>query len=186
MSELKPMRLESPRLQLREAVNGDAEILFVNYFSSVSSSRFLSRFAHSSIEQTKRFLDQWTNQAWKLPGTPFAWIIEKLEDAEPIGIFLVFQKDSHAEIHYGISETCRGQGFASEACDTATKWLLSQNLIQKVWTAVDIEHVATQRVLEKAGFQKGEILRNWAVLPAFGSQARDAIAYSKSKSFPIK
>jgi ribosomal-protein-alanine N-acetyltransferase len=186
MIELKPMRLESTRLQLREAVNGDAETLFVNYFSSVSSSRFLSRLAHSSIEQTKRFLDQWTHQAWKVSGTPFAWVIAKLEDEEPIGIFLVFQKEYHAEIHYGISETRRGQGFASEACDAATKWLLSQNVIQKVWTAVDIEHVATQRVLENAGFQKDGILRNWAVLPAFGPQARDAIAYSKSKSLPIK
>ncbi len=179
MSDIQPTQLVGPRLQLRFTVDGDAELLFANYFGSASSSRFLSRLPHSSIEQTIQFLKQWTLEAWKAPGVPFAWVIAKIENSEPVGIFLIFQKNDIAEIHYGISEKHRSCGFASEACDIVTKWLLTQKSIQRVWTAVDIQHIATQRVLENAGFQKNKILKNWQVLPAFGPDARDAISYSK-------
>ncbi len=181
MSEIKPTQLEGIQVQLRSTIGGDAELLFPNYFGSVSSSRFLSRLPHSSIEQTRQFLEKWTLEAWKTPGVPFAWVIAKIGDSEPVGIFLIFQKNHIVEIHYGISEVHRGRGFASEACEIATKWLLEHKSTQRVWTAVDIDHIATQRVLENAGYQRDEILRNWSVLPAFGQGARDAVSYSKAK-----
>jgi ribosomal-protein-alanine N-acetyltransferase len=181
MNGIKPIQLESGRLLLRSSVEGDTELLFPGYFGSVESSQFLSRHPHSSFEQTNSFLKQWTQEAWQTPGVPFAWVIAKLESLEPVGIFLVFPKGEIAEIHYGISEGHRGCGFATEACGLAVSWLLGQRSIQRVTTAVDLEHTATQRVLENAGFQKGEILKNWSVLPAFGPQARDAVSYSKTK-----
>ncbi len=113
MSDVKPVRLESGRLQLRSAVKGDAELLFAGYFGSVESSRFLSRKPYTSVEQTNAFLKKWTQEAWHTPGVPFAWVIAKLESLEPVGIFLVFPKGDVVEIHYGISENHRGQGFAS-------------------------------------------------------------------------
>jgi RimJ/RimL family protein N-acetyltransferase len=59
---------------------------------------------------------------------------------------------------------------------------LNKPTIQRVWTAVDVEHIATRRVLEKIGFQSEGLLRSWAVLPAFRSQARDAVPYSRVKA----
>ncbi|WP_413580863.1 GNAT family N-acetyltransferase [Bdellovibrio sp. HCB288] len=178
---VKPVKIESPRLQLRSTVSGDAELLFKHYFSSVESSKFLSRLPHGSIEQTKQFLQKWTVAAWSEAGAPFAWVISKVDSAEPVGVFLVFPKNHLAEIHYGISELHRGQGFATEACELATHWLLEQSTVQSITTAVDLEHTATQRVLEKAGFKRDSVLKNHSVLPAFGSAARDAVSYTKSK-----
>ena len=185
MNDLRPIPLNSQRLVLRPSVDGDADYLFASYFGSLSASRFLSRAPHSSVGQTNDFLDKWTLLAWQEAGKPFAWVIAKRETNEPVGIFLVFQKENIAEIHYGVSEQHSGQGMASEACETAANWLLEQDYIQKVWTAVDTDHAATQRVLEKAGFVKEGLLKNWAVLPAFGEEARDAVAYSKIKRSPI-
>ena len=145
------------------------------------SAKFLARQSYQSVEQVVEFLNKWTLYAWKTPGAPFAWVISGIENSEPIGIFLVFPKKDIVEIHYGISEKHTGRGYASEACDLATTWLLEQQGIESIQTAVDIEHVATQRVLEKAGFEKIEILKNYLVLPAFGPESRDAILYKKSK-----
>jgi RimJ/RimL family protein N-acetyltransferase len=77
---------------------------------------------------------------------------------------------------------CRGlQGFVTEAVGAVANWLLNKPNIQRVRTAVDVEHVAIQRVLEKMGFQNEGLLRSWAVLSAFGAHARDAVPYSLVK-----
>jgi RimJ/RimL family protein N-acetyltransferase len=181
MGELKPTELKGSRIQLRSFKKGDAVPLFNHYFGSSSSSKFLTRQPYKSIEQVEDFLNQWTRNAWNSPGSPFAWVISEIVESEPIGIFLVFPKKQEVEIHYGISEMHTGRGYASEACDLATAWLLEQSGIEQVQTAVDIEHFATRRVLEKSGFRKKEILKNWLVLPAFGPASRDAILYQKNK-----
>lgn len=80
-----------------------------------------------------------------------------------------FAKRHAVEIHYGIGTSHDGQGFATEAAAAVTYWLLSSPPIQRVWTAVDVELVASRRVLEKLGFHCEGILRAWAVLPAFGA-----------------
>ncbi|QDK44759.1 hypothetical protein DOM22_06065 [Bdellovibrio sp. ZAP7] len=181
MVELKPTELKGYRIQLRSLKKGDAVPLFHHYFGSTSSSKFLARQPYKSIEQVDDFLNQWTQNAWSSAGSPFAWVIADIVASEPIGIFLVFPKMQEVEIHYGISEMHAGHGYASEACDLATTWLLDQKGIELVQTAVDVEHFATQRVLEKSGFQKKEILKNRLVLPAFGPESRDAILYQKNK-----
>ncbi|MEK2690340.1 GNAT family N-acetyltransferase [Bdellovibrio sp. GT3] len=180
MGGIRPKELKSSRLCLRQEMNGDASPLFLHYFGSMESSKFLARQPYRSVEQVETFLKKWTRDAWVSPGEPFAWVISKIDGSEPIGIFLVFIKLQEAEIHYGISAEHIGCGYASEACSLATNWLLEQDEVTSISTAVDIEHIATQRVLEKSGFLKVETLKDRLVLPAFGSESRDAISYRKT------
>jgi ribosomal-protein-alanine N-acetyltransferase len=175
---LLPKTLQGKNLQLRGVFPEDDVVLFANYFGSVEASRFLSRLPHPSVEHTGEFLNKWCGEAWATPEQSFAWVVADLRN-EPLGIFLVFLNKHIAEIHYGISPRHSGQGYASEAVQIATDWLIAQPSIQRIWTAVDKEHHATQKVLMKNGFQSEGVLRSWAVLPAFGLSARDAIAYSK-------
>lgn len=176
-----PTKLQSSRLQLRPTIEGDALPLFTHYFGSQAASKFLTRRSYTSIEQVEDFLKKWTVDSWRSPGLPFAWVIAKVDDSLPIGIFLVFPGKQEAEIHYGISEIYQGQGYASEACGLATNWILDCNQIECVRTAVDLEHLATQKVLEKNGFRKEGLLKNHLVLPSFGPEPRDAISYKKSR-----
>jgi RimJ/RimL family protein N-acetyltransferase len=85
-----------------------------------------------------------------------------------------------AEVHYGIGVPFWNQGYATEAVTVASNWLLAQDAVQSVWTAVDYENIQTRRVLEKAGFEQDGVLMNWAILPAFSEKtARDALRYQR-------
>jgi len=85
-----------------------------------------------------------------------------------------------AEIHYGIGVPFWNQGYATEAVTLATNWLLAQDAVEIVWTAVDYENIKTRRVLEKAGFEQDGVLVNWAILPAITAEAaRDALRYQR-------
>jgi RimJ/RimL family protein N-acetyltransferase len=85
-----------------------------------------------------------------------------------------------AEVHYGIGVPFWNQGYATEAVTVASNWLLAQDAVQSVWTAVDYENIQTRRVLEKAGFEQDGVLMNCAILPAFSEKtARDALRYQR-------
>lgn len=176
--QLCPVTLATPRLRLRRGRADDALPLFSGYFSSVEASTFLGRRPYSAVEQAQRFLERWCDRGWSEGGT-FAWVIAAKSNDTPLGIVLVIADQHKAEIHYGLSPSASGVGYATEAVVTTTHWMLNQGL-QRVWTAVDLEHVASQRVLEKAGYGREGVLRRWATLPTFGAEARDAIAYSRT------
>lgn len=171
------MTLNTRRLSLRSGRAEDAGPLFEGYFGSGEASRFLGRRPHAAIDDTRAFIDRWCGEDWGASGA-FAWIVAAAPSGYPIGMVLVIARQHMAEIHYGIAPAASSKGYATEAVVAATDWMLAQGL-QRVWTAVDVEHLASRRVLDKAGYMREGVLRNWAVLPAFGSQARDAVAYSR-------
>jgi ribosomal-protein-alanine N-acetyltransferase len=178
---LSPESLYTPRLELRRAEPLDALTLHTSYFSSPEVSRFLGRLSYSALTQTQALLDRMCVAAWTEPASSCAWVVANRLTHEALGIVFVFAKRHVVEIHYGIGVDHHRQGFATEAVAAATNWLLSIPNIQRVWTAVDVEHLATRRVLEKLGFQSEGLLRSWMILPAFGSLARDAVPYSRIK-----
>jgi ribosomal-protein-alanine N-acetyltransferase len=178
---LSPENLYTLRLELRSAVPKDAPTLHASYFSSALASRFLGRLAHRSLKQTQALLDRLCVSAWAEPASCCAWVVADRFTHEAAGIIFAFAKRHVVEIHYGVGLDHQRQGCATEAVAAVANWLLNMPSIQRVWTAVDVEHVASRRVLEKLGFQSEGLLRSWAVLPAFGVEARDAVPYSLVK-----
>lgn len=62
-----------------------------------------------------------------------------------------------AEVGYGVEERWQRQGFASEATRACTDWALAQTGIASVTATTPPWHLASIRVLEKAGFVRGAI-----------------------------
>lgn len=81
------------------------------------------------------------------------WMIE-LPDGVHVGelSFKGRGADGSVEIGYGISEACRGRGYASEAVDAAARWALRQPGIARVEAETETDNAASRRVLEKCGF----------------------------------
>ncbi len=52
---------------------------------------------------------------------------------------------------------------------------------QRIWTVCDLENIGSFKVLEKSGFMKEGILKEWLVLPALGQSPRDCYIYSRLK-----
>jgi ribosomal-protein-alanine N-acetyltransferase len=62
-------------------------------------------------------------------------------------------KDGEVEIGYGIVPTRQGRGYATEAVSMLVSLALRMPEIVGVVASTDVDNVASQRVLEKTGFQ---------------------------------
>lgn len=81
------------------------------------------------------------------------WFIS-LKDGSHVGdlSFKGLNADGSVEIGYGISEECRGCGYATEAINAAVNWALSQPGVCRVEAETEPDNKESQRVLEKCGF----------------------------------
>ncbi|HZO68421.1 MAG TPA: GNAT family N-acetyltransferase [Kribbellaceae bacterium] len=59
-----------------------------------------------------------------------------------------------AEVGYDLSESARGHGYASEALRALCGWALEQAEVDVVVARTEEENVASQRVMERAGFAR--------------------------------
>lgn len=62
------------------------------------------------------------------------------------------------EIGYGIKKTFEGQGYMTEALTAMTRWATEQIGVNYVEAETDKDNMASQRVLEKAGFRLNGII----------------------------
>ncbi len=65
-----------------------------------------------------------------------------------------------SEVGYWIAPWARGRGTAAEAARTVGEWLLRQQGFQRLVLFAATGNTASQRVAEKAGFQREGLLRN--------------------------
>ena len=87
------------------------------------------------------------------------WMIEKT-DGTHIGdlCFKGLKENGNPEIGYGILDEFQGQGYATEAVKLALRWAFGFPEVAAVEAEADPENAASQKVLEKCGFQAtGEI-----------------------------
>ncbi len=167
------MSMESVRL--RGLLESDLDVLTANetpesdpwnYFEIGASNRFHRRFANNGgIAEDTGMLAVETNGG-VLVGS-VSW-------------FTVQHGPSAAcrAINIGISlfPEHRGQGYGSTAQRQLAAYLFSTRLIERVEAATDVENLAEQRALEKAGFSREGALRH-AQFRA--GEWRDIILYSR-------
>ena len=90
------------------------------------------------------------------------------------------KRRGRVQLGYALAQAFWGKGYATEAVMAVTAWALSQPGFHRVGALCDLENVASQRVLEKAGFQREGVLRRWEILPNLGSASRDVLCYGKA------
>lgn len=81
------------------------------------------------------------------------WVIER-KDGVPVGdlSFKGLDENGAPEIGYGVAESFRGQGYATEAVRAMTAWALRQDSVTRVEAETEPDNQASRRVLEKCGF----------------------------------
>lgn len=175
---MKPIELTSNRLILRRTRNGDADNLF-HYTSDSECSKFLTRAPHAHLEQTQQFLDKWCNLAWDKESDNISWVVSLASNDEAIGLFIVNLEGHKAQIHFGIRKEFWNKGLTTELLNIGVDWLLSSEIVQRVWAVCDLKNIGSFKTLEKSGFKREGILRKWLVLPALSKSARDCYIYSR-------
>jgi len=98
-----------------------------------------------------------------------------------IGCILLFtpedkSRNQSAELGYNLSSKYWGKGIVTCAVKQIVKVTFDEfSYLERLEALVDVENVGSQRVLEKAGFQKEGVLRKYLVMKG---KSRDMIMFS--------
>ena len=173
---IPPESISTARLQLRLPVLADADAIFHGYAQDPAVTQYLTWRPHQEIAATQAFLRR-CRHCWA-SADAFPWVISRRTDRALVGMIEVRIDGFRADLGYCIARHCWGRGYATEAVQAVTQWLLAQDGIYRVWATCDIENLASGRVLEKAGLQREGILRRFILHPNVSNEPRDAYCYA--------
>ena len=109
-------------------------------------------------------------------GTGLSQAIADAASNEALGAgVLMTRKPGTVEIGFWLVPRMRGRGFGSRAVLLLARWAVTDAKLARVEALLVPDNIASQRVLEKAGFRREGHLRSYLV---FERQRADALIYS--------
>ncbi|GLR03212.1 ribosomal-protein-alanine N-acetyltransferase [Vibrio hyugaensis] len=168
------MRLEAQDVAIRYLEELDAVPLFENYLGDDQACLYINRQAHQSSKQTLQAIKKWSTQYELDQPNILVFAIEETSSQDPIGCLVLIPEKSTSEIHFGISRNYQGKGYATQACQLGIEYLTRMG-VEQIHTAPHIDHQASLRVLEKCGFKKQGVLKEYTVFPALSAFPQDCL-----------
>ncbi len=149
-----PLPLETPRLLIRSFVPQDARALHERVFGDPEAMKFIPRGASPSLERTRasveRFIRHEIEHGFGL------WAVELKQTGELIGdcgLFHVQGTGPEVEVAYHFGKPWWGQGIATEAAIACLRFGFAECGLDEIIAICFPEHVASRRVMEKAGMR---------------------------------
>lgn len=167
--------LETNRLVLRELTMEDAEGIFA-CFSNDDVTRFYGQETLKSIEEAEKFVDFFSKNYREKRG--IRWGIERKGTKGIIGTIGFNSwspKHKRAEIGYEIHPEQWRKGYTSEAVSQVLSYGFDVMDLTRIGAVVFIENEASNKLLEKVGFQKEGTLRDYIYQDG---KAHDTYIYS--------
>ena len=112
-----------------------------------------------SEADAQTYIDQ-SRESWE-KGDSFNFAILDAETGRLAGsISMRVKRFSTGHIGYWVAREARGRGIASEALRILCRWAVEALEVQRLELLADVDNPGSQRVAEKAGFQREGILRS--------------------------
>jgi len=170
-----PEHFFTDRLSVRRLRYEDAEEIFYAYASKPEATQFVSWPMHQSLNDTKSFL-RYAVAAWA-NGTDYSFSIRLKESARLIGSFGVINEDGKLQFGYIFSPTQWGKGYATEVCKYMMSLLRKQHGVYRIQSFVDVENIASAKVLVKSGLVEEARLTKWFKFVNQSDEAKDCIHF---------
>ncbi len=146
-----PEQFRTERLLLRRPRASDADAIYRRYAGDPAVGRYLAWPIHASIDDTRAFLSISDAEWERAPAGPY--LIFTADGERLLGSTgLAFESDRKASTGYVLAKDAWGHGYATEAV-TAMAAVAASVGVTKLSAACHPDHVASRRVLEKAGFR---------------------------------
>jgi [ribosomal protein S5]-alanine N-acetyltransferase len=159
-------------VELRPVSMSDAAILYDAWGRYPENFERLTARAFRGIEDAAEYLRA-------LFPTPQSLAFHIISDGRIVGIVKAAVVGHRAQVGYVVHQPHWGKGLATEAVRKLTELLEGSPGISRIWATCALDNPGSIRVLEKCGFQREAILRNWVIYPAVGSHAIDNYSYVK-------
>jgi RimJ/RimL family protein N-acetyltransferase len=156
---------------LRPVHREDAEVIFEAWGRHPQNFAYLLARVFADVEDARRYIEA----LFPSPESKAFHIVNS--DDRVVGIVKAPIHGHHAKIGYVVHEPFWGRGIATEAVRQMLATIERMPNVSRVWATCALENPASARVLEKCGFQREGILRNWATYPAHGGKPLDNYSY---------
>ena len=176
-----PDELKTERLQLRPPRGEDADFLY-EMFCDLDVVRYLS-FKPLDQGQARALLER-NISAWKQHHGELTAYLQSYtyvlagQNNVPLGTLGVRKEIYGYELSYSLARNAWGKGFTAEAVRAMSDWLLA-NGAWRVFATCHVENAGSQRVLEKAGFEREGLMRRYFTFPNLGPEPADGYLYAK-------
>jgi len=170
-----PERLDSQRIYLERLRYEFAEEMFFAYASKPEVTVHLPWPTHRSIEDTRGFL-QYAVGAWT-SGVEFAYAIRLHGSNRLIGSIGCQNEDGKVQFGYVLSPAFWNQGFTTEATQLLLKQLRVMPEVYRIWTFIDVDNRASERVLLKCGLVEEARLEKWFRFVNQGNVPKDCVLF---------
>ena len=117
------------------------------------------------------------------PNAPMLFSVREVSSEQfvaSVGFHTLSALNRTAEVTYAVRPEFWGKGIATALCSAAVRWAFEHKQWVRVQATTLEEHVASQRVLLKCGFELEGKLRNFRIVRG---QPRDYLLYA---SIPVK
>jgi RimJ/RimL family protein N-acetyltransferase len=144
-----PEKIETERLVLRKPRLDDALVLFIAYMQDPEVTCYMTWRPHQQIQEAEDFIRS-SMAAWENE-TRFPFVIILKEIDKPFGMIDLHIRGCTVGFGYVIARSHQRKGYATEATLAIIDWAFQQPTIYRVNASTDIDNIASQRVMEKAG-----------------------------------
>ena len=154
--------LTTPRLVLRRPTLADAPTIYQRYAADVEVTRFLAWPRHTTIEQTRAFIELSDAEWERWPAGPY--LIESPNGALLGGTGLSFETRQRVSTGYVLARDAWGHGYATEALGGIVAKAHELGVL-RLEAYCHPDHRASWRVLEKNGFVREARLLRHTIFP---------------------
>lgn len=166
--------LTGVRLSLRRPQSNDVAAVY-HYAHDTEVTRFLAWPRHNSPDDSEHFL-QVAAEGWR-NGDYLVWIIEDKRGV--VGAIGAELSNTNAGIGYVLARECWGKGYATEALGVVCSALFQYSPVKSIWAFCVAENPASQRVLEKSGFDFVRTYSNYFSCPNLENALKDVRLYRR-------
>jgi [ribosomal protein S5]-alanine N-acetyltransferase len=153
MNHTLSLPIHTPRLTLRDFCASDFARVFA-YASDPEVTRFMFYGPRDKAE-TQGYLQRMLRSQTERPRLTWEVAVLRTEDARLIGACDLTIEEAHvADLGYILACDAWGQGYATELARTLLRVGFEQLRLHRIFAICDIHHMASVRVLEKAGLQR--------------------------------
>jgi aspartyl-tRNA(Asn)/glutamyl-tRNA(Gln) amidotransferase subunit C len=175
--------LATERLTLRRFESEDAENMYYNWAGDAEVSRFMTIKPVESADACAQVIDKW-KKIYEQKDF-YNWAIELNELEQPIGSIYAVDVDDDidaVEISFCLGTKYQHQGYAAEAIEAVTRFLMDVVGAARVWAKHDIKNAYAGMTMAKSGLEKEGVLRHAGIN---NSGVCDLAIYAKVKSAAV-
>jgi RimJ/RimL family protein N-acetyltransferase len=158
-------------VELRPIVLDDAALIFESWGQRPENFAYLTAHVFANVSDAERYIAS-------LFPTRESLAFHIVTPSEGVvGIIKAAIVGHRAQVGYVIDKMFWGRGLATSALRQLLVTLEANSTISRIWATCALDNPASARVLEKSGFTREAILKNWVTYPAQGGGAFDNYSY---------